>query len=179
MDSPLDVGQTINLMNNLIEDTPHEKKLIEWKMQRKLYNPDPEVPLLNWSWWRGFKRRNPDLETKTGRKYTRNRGEHCSDTTLSKMYNQVEIGLLKPGNAKEYDVPVHKDKTGNIVTIEILAFGRVVTCNITRPGSVFVMDKTGDNTHGKEDAANGCFKRRDTERVSWHTRLTLFPSPRH
>lgn len=50
---------------------------------------------------------------------------------------------------------MHKDKEGNIVQDEKLAFGRPVTCNITRPENIFCLDETGSNTHGKDDAVNG------------------------
>ena len=47
------------------------------------------------------------------------------------MYNQVEVAILKRGNAVKYHEPVHKNKNGDIVE-ESLAFGLPVTIdNIT------------------------------------------------
>ena len=77
LNCPLGVTETIELMNSLISETRHETMLIEWKTKRGILNPDPDVPLLGWSWWEGFKRRNPELETKAGRKWPRNRADHC------------------------------------------------------------------------------------------------------
>ena len=47
------------------------------------------------------------------------------------------------------------DITGKIINEESRAFGRPVTIKYTRPHTVFFMDETGDNTHGKEDSIKG------------------------
>jgi len=142
-------------MNDLICGTDFETKLIQWKIQRRIYNFDPEMPLVGRKWFSLFMKRNPELVGKAGKKYPRNRAEHCHDSAFNKMCNQNEHLLVKSGNAVWLDSPVHMDIDGNIVEDEALAFGRPVNISITRPENVFVMDETGDNTHGKSDSIKG------------------------
>ena len=92
LNCPLDVGACIAMMNEMIEDTVYEEMLIEWKVERKMYIPD--APLLGYAWFKGLKRRNPEIESKTGRKYPKNRSKHARDSAFSKMYNQWEHGLI-------------------------------------------------------------------------------------
>ena len=149
VECPLNVSETIALMNDLIDGTEHEASLIEWKMKRNMY--DPDSPLLNRAWWRSFKIRNPDVVAKTGRKYARNRSGHCHYEAFFKMCNQVENGLIKSGNAKKLDEPVHMDLEGNVVEDESQAFGYPVTLDITHPENCFHTDETGATTSGKDD----------------------------
>ena len=46
---------------------------------------------------------------------------------------------------------MHKDKNGNIVDNESLAFGNPVTIGITEPHNILCLDETGNTTHGKDD----------------------------
>jgi hypothetical protein len=74
---------------------------------------------------------------------------------FNKMYDQVEAGLVASGNALRYDNPVHKDKNGKIVDNKSLAFGCLATIDYVRLENVFFLDKTGDNTHGKDYGNQG------------------------
>jgi hypothetical protein len=158
LNCPISVGGTVSLMNNLVEGTEHEAKLIKWKKDRGLLDSDPSAPLLGDGWLRGFQRRNPTLKAKYGRRYPRNRQEHCNDTTFTKMYDQTEVLITKSGNARPFETPVHMDIEGNVVENESLAFGRPVTLDIHRKTNCFLGDEVGDNTHGKDDGNNfaGC-----------------------
>ena len=49
------------------------------------------------NWWEGFKRRNPELETKAVRKWLRNKADHINIVTFVKMYNKAQSGLIKSG----------------------------------------------------------------------------------
>jgi hypothetical protein len=71
------------------------------------------------------------------------------------MYDQCEEGLVASGNAVRFKHPVHMDANGKIVDNESLAFGYPVTIDYERPDNVFFLDKTGDNTHGKDDGNRG------------------------
>jgi hypothetical protein len=155
LNCPISVGGTVSLMNNLVEGTEHEAKLIKWKKDRGLLDSDPSAPLLGDGWLRGFQRRNPTLKAKYGRRYPRNRQEHCNDTTFTKMYDQTEVLITKSGNARPFETPVHMDIEGNVVENESLAFGRPVTLDIHRKTNCFLGDEVGDNTHGKDDGNNG------------------------
>ena len=96
------------------------------------------------------KKRNPEQVIRIGRKYARNRSEHCNHSTLTRMYDQIEAGLLRSQNAAKLDKPLHMGRYGKVVT-EVFTFGLPVTCEYTRPLNVFYFDETGSNTHGKDD----------------------------
>lgn len=151
---PLSVADCIDLMNGFIDNTVYEVELIKWKQGQKIYYEDADLPLLGVGWWRGFKRRNPELESKTGSKYAKNRAGHCTHPALKKMYKQVEGALVLSGNAVRFDEPKHMDRLGNIVQ-ESLAFGLPVTIAFRRARNCFVLDETGTSTHGKDDCQKG------------------------
>ena len=103
----------------------------------------------------GVKRRNPELETKAGMKWPRNRADHCHMIPFEKMYNQAQNGLRESGCYVLLDEPVHMDIKGNVVEDEAMSFGRPVTLKPKRPDNAFLMDETGNNTHGKDDGRQG------------------------
>ena len=89
LNRPLGVKNTIRLMNSLLKGTETAFKLIKWKEKRQMYNP--KANLVDEAWWRGFERRNPELETKAGRKFPRNRADHCTDSAFRKMCDQNKV----------------------------------------------------------------------------------------
>ncbi len=104
------MGGCIALMNNLICWIEFETKLIEWKIQKGIYNEDPDQLLLDPKWWILFKRHNPEIKSKAGRKYSQNPAAHCHIDAFSKMHNQMENGLVKCGNAFRLENPHHMNK---------------------------------------------------------------------
>ena len=139
---PLSVSRCIKLMNNLISGTKFERKLVAWKTKRGILNPDPEVPLLSWKWWRLYLGQNPEIATKAGRKFARNRADHCHNLPFEKMFNATEKRLIASGNAARLAVPVHIDIHGNIVDNIAKGFGRPVGIKYIRPENCFVMGET-------------------------------------
>ena len=152
VNAALSVSSIIALANNLLEGTPQEKVLRDWKKSHVYYNED--APLLGRKWFAQFMKRNPDLESQYGKKFARNRDAHTHDTAFTKMGKQIEAQLIDSGNAERFDVPIHMDKVGNAVDNEKDGFGRPVTIAYTDPSNVFVIDETGDNTTGKNDGNN-------------------------
>ena len=142
-------------MNNIIRGTDFERELVFWKIQRGIYNNDPEVPLVGWKWWKLFKRRNPEIVSKAGKKFSRNRSDHCLDTPFQKMYNKKKDLLIASGNAERFNESFHMDITGKIVDDKAHAFGWPVIIKYTCPCNVFFMDDTRDNTHGKDGSIKG------------------------
>ena len=63
---PLTVSRCVKLMNNLISGTRFERNLIKWKIQKRIYNSNLEVPLVGMMWWELYKRRNPEIVSKAG-----------------------------------------------------------------------------------------------------------------
>ena len=124
---PLNVGTTLALMNNLVKDTTYEEHFTKLKVVRRMKTSNPCKPLIGTGWLRGFLKRNPDIQSKVGKKFAANRASHCHYTAFDKMYNQVEYTLIKSGNAVLYEHPVHMDMEGNIVNNKSHAFGHPVT----------------------------------------------------
>ena len=155
LNNPLSVTNTKALMNSLIENSKYEREMIAFKMKCEIYDADCNVPVVGNRWWATFQIRNPDVKCKTGRKYPRNRPSHCNTKTFTKMFDQIADAAVKSGNAVALVKPVHMNLQGEIVSDEVLAFGRPVSLEWTRLSNVFYCDETGDNTHGKEDAIKG------------------------
>jgi len=101
VNAPLSVSNIIALVNKLLEGTKHETELRNWKQKHSYY--DPAAPLLGRKWFANFMQRNPDLESKYGAKFARNRDGHTHDAAFSKMGDQIEYVLLDSGNAVEFD----------------------------------------------------------------------------
>lgn len=156
LNAPISVQTTITLMNNLVQGTKYEDSFTAFKVSRGMKASNPRRPLIGTGWYKGFRKRNiGDICAKVGKKYAMNRKSHCHYSAFAMMYNQVENLLLESGNAVKYNTPMHMDMEGNIVDDESRAFGTPVSLNLTRPENIFVLDETGDNTHGKEDAVKG------------------------
>lgn len=62
--SQLNIAEAIELMNNLIRDTSYAEVFAAFKLRRGLGATDPNKPLVGMGWWRGFLRRNRDIESK-------------------------------------------------------------------------------------------------------------------
>ncbi|KAL7545121.1 hypothetical protein ACHAWF_013505 [Thalassiosira exigua] len=153
---PMNKTTIIALMNSLLHDSVHEARLIKWKRDRGMYaSDDEEADLVGLSWYRGFLRRNSDIESKKGTKLAANRRDHCTFAAFKKMYNQAEKVLLESGNAVKLESPVHMNKQGIIVEDQKDAFGHPVTIDFRRPENCFCCDECGDNTHGKDDGNKG------------------------
>jgi hypothetical protein len=59
-------------MNNLISGTTFKSDLIKWKIKKRIYNINPDVPLVRMKWWNLYKQRNPEIVSKAGKKFARN-----------------------------------------------------------------------------------------------------------
>jgi hypothetical protein len=74
-------------------------------------------------WWQGFSNRNKALVKKcVGKKFARNRAEHCTYDALLKMYKRVFEAFVESGNAIKLEEAEHVDKNGNRVEDETKAF---------------------------------------------------------
>jgi hypothetical protein len=151
---PLTVGECFQVANNLVEGTELAAEIIKWKQKHKCY--DPDGLLLDWGWWRGFRKRNAEVvESKVGRKFACLRAAHCTYSALVKMYDNFEHGLVASGNAVKLANPYLVNIRGEVVTDEADAFGRAVTIRHTRPNNVVVGDETGSSTREMGDGNNG------------------------
>ena len=82
-------------------------------------------------WWELFKRRNPEIVSKAGKRFVRNRADHCHDVPFQKMYNQIENDLVLADNAERLDLPAHMYIKGKVVDDESKGFGRPMIIKFT------------------------------------------------
>jgi hypothetical protein len=152
--NPVRVGEALALCNEiLMSSATFKAKVIAWKKDRGIY--DPAGWLLGYDWFRRFRLRNEGIITATvGKKFAKNRADHCCYPPFEKMYRVWEDALVTSGNAIRLETPVHMDMEGNVVHEEA-ALGWMVTHKIIRPENVLVLDETGANTNGKSDCRNG------------------------
>ena len=141
LNAPLKVSQCKAAMNELLKGTKIEADIIAERKEQGCYNPDK--PLLGNGWWRGFKRRNKALvESSVGKKYARNRSEHCTYDALLAMYKRVYDAMVESGNARRLEEPRHVDREGNVVENALSGWGYPINIEITDPKNIFVLDET-------------------------------------
>ena len=101
----------LNLTNSLIEGSPYEAKLLQWKRKHGIHM-DQDASLVGRKWFGNFIKRNPDLATKYGKKFPHNRNDETNYSTFTKMGDQTEDCFVESGNARRLDEPVHMGING-------------------------------------------------------------------
>jgi hypothetical protein len=157
LNAPWTVGQCKAAMNELIKGTKIEADIIAQRIKDRCY--DPSKPLLGKGWWRGFKRRNEAVvKSCVGKKYARNRSEHCTYDAIFQMYVRSFNAFVEPGNARRLPEPQHVDRDDNVVEDAVNGYGHQANIVIDNPDNIYVMDETGCNTGGRNDKNNASEK---------------------
>jgi hypothetical protein len=157
LDAPWTVSQCKAAMNELIKGTKIEAEIIAKRKKEGTY--DESKPLLGKGWWKGYKKRNDAVvKSCVGKKYARNRSEHCTYAALIQMYKRSFNAFVESGNARKLPEPRHVDRDGNVVEDAVSGYGHPVDIEITHPENIFVMDETGCNTGGRNDKNNASEK---------------------
>ena len=160
----LTLSQVLSLANDLIRNTETQKRLIQWKIDRKIYHNDlSNLGVLGINYLRRFLSQNGRLlQTKTLSMYAIDRSNFTNYLNFCDMYFHIQKILLKSKIAIELDKPVPMDIKGNIVSDEKDGFGFNVPIQITRPDLGLLLDKCGcnlsqeyDNNYGNEMYVTG------------------------
>lgn len=143
--------EVIELAEDLIKETEHEKKLTYFKSIRHL-----ESKGIGSGWYKGFLHRHKGLiKTRKSRIQDSNRSTWCTYNNFSTMYDEVYEMMVKAGVAEELPEEVMMDINGNIVESEDEMYGRKTKYRITKPEQILFVDETGSNTNQKEDGLIG------------------------
>lgn len=151
-------SRCINLINDLICDTPSQQKLIDFKTNSKISTKFTPIDRVNNSYWQNFKKRYSHLlVNKKGQKFELDRDSWCTYTNFRKIYEMISEKLIEAGVARKYPEPVWKTKEGDTVSENNIdkAYGCKVHLEITHPEMVILADEVGSNTSQKGDGHVG------------------------
>ena len=158
--NPLTVGNALPLINSLIQDTPHQQKVIDFKRKHKLnYDKDgielsdSQLGSVGVGYWRSFLNRHKGiLATNKGRLFELNRSNWTLYSNFRDMYINVENHMVDANVAETLPEPCWMDKEGKIVSEED-SYGMKVTTKLTHPHCCLAMDETGGDTSMMNDGA--------------------------
>jgi hypothetical protein len=149
--SPVTCSQAIYLINDLIDGTVHQRRLIEWKKKQGIQQSPENFGRIGTAYWYAFLSRHHDrIRTKKGRKFELDRSKWTKYRNFSRMYDDVEEELVNAGLAVSLENPTWMDAKGNEVE-EKKAVGMKVSTKLTRPEMCIVMDEVGCNINMTKD----------------------------
>lgn len=155
MREPLDKDGVIQLAKDLIKDTRHESKLIEWR-RRFGFQDDDTTPLIGRGWYQKFLKRFKDklkcviAFVKDNQRATWNTWYHYNN-----MYNHIYNRMVDARVARLRDAEVYVNKVGDIVLSEEDSYGLPTQFAVTVPQYIIFADEAGANTNQKEDGQVG------------------------
>ena len=141
----------LQLVNDMIHNTPLQTDLIKWKEKHTSNATDT----LGRKYWKNFMRRHKDkIKSKRGAKYSLDRANWSTYTNFNDMYEHNYEEMEMAGVAVRLDEPVWKDRSGNIVE-EADALGCKVTHDLIHPEMCIVGDEVGGNLNMDGDGHVG------------------------
>jgi hypothetical protein len=152
---PLSSSQGLHLANSLISGTSTQQAVLDWKQKFCVPYQLKGSKDLGAGYWRGFKRRNPDVFSKTAVKFDSKRAEWCTYQNMDNMYNEVYEKMVTNGIATKLPEPVWRDQEGNIVETEAEAFGCKSAYHIICKDKLLFVDEVGSNTNQTKDGQIG------------------------
>ena len=143
----LNVSDGLRLANDLIEDTPTQKKLCQWKKERNIYHCKIEdFNKVGLAYWHRFlKRYKHLLRSKVTSAYSVDRSNFTTYLNFIDMYLHIKKILLQSKVASRLENPVWMNEAGEVVQDEMLALGYKVDVKIDRPDLGLLMDECGCN----------------------------------
>jgi hypothetical protein len=149
--SPLSCGQCIHLINDLIDGTVHQERLIQWKVRQNIKQSQDNMKRVGVSYWYAFLRRHSHrIRTKKGRKFELDRSNWTKYRNFFRMYEDIEEELVEAGLAEKLSSPIWMDENGKEVE-EQKAKGMKVQTRLSRPDMCIVMDEVGCNINMTKD----------------------------
>jgi hypothetical protein len=139
------------LINELIEGTIHQQRLVEWKKQGINQQPN-DLKKVGSAYWYAFLHRHANCVcTKKGRKFELDRSNWTKYRNFLSMYEDIEEELVDAGlGVKLPPPPIWMDEKGNQVE-EHLSVGMKVQTRLLRPDMCIVMDEVGCNINMTKD----------------------------
>jgi hypothetical protein len=148
--SPVPMGHAIKLINELIDGTVHQKRLIEHKKKNSSNQTEEEMGCIGSKYWYRFVEKYKNkIASKKGRRYELDRSKWTRYKNFKSMYDHVEEELVDAGLAVELQNPVYMDHVGNHVKEGTDRKKRIkglkVKVDLKRPDLCVVLDEVGSN----------------------------------
>ena len=119
-------SECLMLINELIDGTEIQNRLIDWKINKNIFHKDRnDLGKLGWNYWRSFMQRNSDtLKSKIGRKYAYERSNFSNYLNFCDMYDHIEWILVEEYKISlRFPQPVWMNLEGKEVPNEMDADG--------------------------------------------------------
>ena len=129
----LNCSEGLRLINELIDGTPIQERLIEWKKQQNIhYLSEDDSGKVGPRYWLSFMKRNRHvLRNKPGRRYSVNRSDWTAYINFRNMYLHIQEILVNDSKiAKFLPEPVWMNEKGERVENESESFGCKVSIDI-------------------------------------------------
>jgi hypothetical protein len=153
--SPVTCGEAVFLINDLIEGTEYQAKLVEWKTTHGIKQSPEDMKRIGKSYWYSFLHRNEKkIRSKKGRKYKLDRSNWTKYRNFKNMYDDVKNEMVEAGLATKLLSPVSIDDQGKIVD-EKDGVGMRIQVNLHRPDMCVVLDEVGCNLNMTKDGHTG------------------------
>ena len=153
----LSLTDGIDLVNDLIHNTPIQQRLIDWKISKNIYHKDmSQLGKIGYAYFKFFlKRYKNHIREKSISKYAIDRSNFTNFLNFSDMYDHIQEIMIKSKVAKLLPEPVSMDIQGNIVDDEKKGYGYKVPIEIVRPDLCLVLDECGCNISQEGDGRVG------------------------
>ena len=148
----------LRLVNELIQGTEIQQRLIKWKKFKKIQCSSPsDLGKVGKQYWKAFLRRNRHvLRNKLGRRFSVHRSNWTTYLNFWDMYLHIQQVLINDSKiARLLPEPVWMNEKGEKVDSEKEAFGCKVQIDIHRPDMGIVFDEVGCNLSQEGDNSNG------------------------
>ena len=153
--NPLTPMKALALFNDMIDGTPAQDKLKEFKLKHTQVRDNSKLGEVGYKYWRNFQARNSDkIVTRKGEKFEMDRSNWTTYHNFDQMYLRFGEEMEHAKVAEKLAEPVWMNREGEIVD-EYDAFGCKVTHRIDRPDMILCMDEVGCNTCQKGDGNVG------------------------
>ena len=157
---PVTVGETLCLMQSLIEGTESQKRLIAYqeKHHYKLYNEfgDAALGKLSRNYYYGFMRRHKEvIDSNKGKRFEAMRTSWMNYRNFSHMFDDIEKIMIDARVADKFSSPVYMNSKGDIVDNVQESFGCKVTTSLNLPELCIVMDEVGGDLNMLNDGHSG------------------------
>ena len=154
----LNCTEGLRLVNELIDGTPMQDRLIAWKKHKQIATTsEDDLGKVGPPYWRSFMKRNRHLlRNKPGRRYSVHRSDWTAYINFRNMYLHIQDILVNDSKiARLLPEPVWMNEKGEVVDNEEDAMGCKVSIDIHRPDMMVMFDEVGCNLSQEGDNSNG------------------------
>jgi hypothetical protein len=151
MRQPLTPMETVEFMNEIIENHELQQELVNFKRARCPHSDPETLGEVKRDWFERFMGRNRHrLVTKRGELFVNSRADWSRIEYIAQMYDVIYDAFVEAGIASKLDEKVYMDRQRNIVT-EDLKYGEKIDIDLHYPEMLFFADEAGLNTSQKKD----------------------------